>query len=78
MKKPGLAEVTSARIAGLIHELSKLTDKTEPQISENLGYSAQYLGQMKSRKKLGDLTFLEVTMLASAAGYEIQFWKRGA
>lgn len=78
MKKVGPAVAWSARLNGLITEAMDITGLSKAELSEKVGLGVEALKRKGTAKNLGSLDFLTVTLIAEAAGYEIEFRRRAS
>ena len=79
MKKITPGESWNARIDGKITEAMSLTGKSKMELSDEICQSRQKLTRLAGKKELFMLPFMDVALIAEAAGCELTFiYKRRA
>lgn len=73
MPKIGQAEALSIVINGKITEAMQRKDISKSQLSEMLNLGKEALTRKGREKTLSTLDFLTVSLIAEAAGYELDF-----
>ncbi len=73
MPKIGQAEALSIVINGKVTEAMQRKDLSKRQLSEMLNLGAEALARKGREKTLSTLDFLTVSLIAEAAGYELDF-----